>query len=154
MAPQRLPEWLDGFARPRTLDQDFAEQLRRWLHRLRQSERGRQIQFSLACGPQRLNGVVAVTARQLDQRRQLPLHERDGRTQVAFACRLRARRKTVARPAGQRIVARPCGADADREQIVDVGKVCLVRHQAPPARLDDEARAHGGESAEQRDLSG
>ena len=154
MPPQRLTEALDGFACASDLDEDLAEQLRRRLHRLRQPQRRRQIELGFRRRLQRLDGVVAVAGRQLDQRGQLTLHDRDRRAQVAFVRRFRPRRETVAGTAGEGIVARARGADANREQIVHVGKAGLVRHHAPAARLDDEARTHRGQGAEERHLSG
>src|SRR5439155_8236818 len=107
----------------------------------------REIELDARGGAQNVERSIAAAGGQLDDCCQLPLHDRDSRTQIAFLWRLTARRESLACDFGCRRVVRARGADADGEQLVGVAEVALLRHQIPSARLDDQSRAHRGQVA-------
>ena len=136
--------------RPADFDQHLAQQFRRGLDRHRKAQRGRQLLLGLARRLCRIcDRPVAAAGRQLDQRRNLPLHD----CNQPDACRLPVPPATGSASACRASSASDGlsasrRADADREQFVDVAEIPLVGHQVPAAGLDDVARAHRGQFAQ------
>ena len=95
----------------------------------------------------------AAPGRVRDHRRDLALHDRDRRPQVAFARIPRALGQPLPRAFRALGVAGVCRADADGEQLVGVAEVVLVRHQRPVGGLDHVARAHRREVAQKLQLA-